>query len=68
MLQVLTATIMKMTAFRDVAPCNLVEADRRFRNAYHLYQQVKGKAIPLHAMEALGGRGGIAPTHSRPRH
>jgi hypothetical protein len=25
-------------------------------------------AIPLHAMEALGGRGGIAPTHSRPRH
>jgi hypothetical protein len=28
----------------------------------------KGKAVPLHAMEALGGRGGIAPTHSRPRH
>jgi hypothetical protein len=27
----------------------------------------KGKAVPLHAMEALGGRGGIAPTHSRPR-
>jgi hypothetical protein len=26
------------------------------------------KAVPLHAMEALGGRGGIAPTHSRPRH
>jgi hypothetical protein len=24
--------------------------------------------VPLHAMEALGGRGGIAPTHSRPRH
>jgi hypothetical protein len=23
----------------------------------------KGKAVPLHAMEALGGRGGIAPTH-----
>jgi hypothetical protein len=21
-------------------------------------------AVPLHAMEALGGRGGIAPTHS----
>jgi hypothetical protein len=21
------------------------------------------KAVPLHAMEALGGRGGIAPTH-----
>jgi hypothetical protein len=28
----------------------------------------KGKAVPLHAMEAFGGRGGIAPTHSRPRH
>jgi hypothetical protein len=28
----------------------------------------KGKAVPLHAIEALGGRGGIAPTHSRPRH
>jgi hypothetical protein len=28
----------------------------------------KSKAVPLHAMEALGGRGGIAPTHSRPRH
>jgi hypothetical protein len=26
------------------------------------------KAVPLHAMETLGGRGGIAPTHSRPRH
>jgi hypothetical protein len=28
----------------------------------------KGKAVPLHAMETLGGRGGIATTHSRPRH
>jgi hypothetical protein len=28
----------------------------------------KGKPVPLHAMEALGGRGGIAPTHYRPRH
>jgi hypothetical protein len=27
-----------------------------------------GKAVPLHAMEALGGRGGITPTHSRLRH
>jgi hypothetical protein len=24
----------------------------------------KGKVIPLHVMEALGVRGGIAPTHS----
>jgi hypothetical protein len=28
----------------------------------------QSKAVPLHAMEALGGRGGIDPTHSRPRH
>jgi hypothetical protein len=28
----------------------------------------KNKAIPLQAMDALGGRGGISPTHSRPRH
>jgi hypothetical protein len=26
------------------------------------------KQSRLHAMEALGGRGGIAPTHSRSRH
>jgi hypothetical protein len=30
--------------------------------------EVKGKAVPLHTMEALGVRGGIAPTHSRLRH
>jgi hypothetical protein len=28
----------------------------------------KSKAVPLHAMEALGVRGGIASTHSYPRH
>jgi hypothetical protein len=26
------------------------------------------KAVPLHAMVALGERGGMSPTHSRPRH
>jgi hypothetical protein len=30
----------------------------------HQQQKGKGKAVPLHALEALGGRGGIAPTHS----
>jgi hypothetical protein len=25
---------------------------------------VKGKGVPLHAMVAHGGRGGIAPTHT----
>jgi hypothetical protein len=28
----------------------------------------KAKALPLRATKKLGGRGGIAPTHSRPRH
>jgi hypothetical protein len=28
----------------------------------------KGKVIPLHTMEAHGVRGGIAHTHSLPRH
>jgi hypothetical protein len=32
------------------------------------FDEKSKKAVPLHAMEALGGRGGIAPTHSRPRH
>jgi hypothetical protein len=30
--------------------------------------KVKGKGVPLQAMTAPGGRGGIAPTHSQPRH
>jgi len=33
---------------------------------YHL--EKKAKAVPLHAREALGGRGSIAPTHSQPRY
>jgi hypothetical protein len=28
----------------------------------------KSKSAPLHAMKALGGRGGIGPTHSRTQH
>jgi hypothetical protein len=27
----------------------------------------KAKAVLLHATKAAGGRGGITPTHSRPR-
>jgi hypothetical protein len=30
----------------------------------NLSLQSKSKAVPLHAMEAHGGGGGIAPTHS----
>jgi hypothetical protein len=25
---------------------------------------LKGKGVPLHAMEARGGRGGVAPAHT----
>jgi hypothetical protein len=32
--QVLTAASTKMTAFWDIAPCSLVEVDRRFRREY----------------------------------
>jgi hypothetical protein len=39
---------------------------RRENLKSHIVKQ--GKAVPLNAMEALGGRRGIAPTHSRPRH
>jgi hypothetical protein len=36
---VLTAASMKMFVFWDVAPCSLVEIDRRFRGAYCLHNQ-----------------------------
>jgi hypothetical protein len=36
---VLTAASMKMAVFWDVAPCSLVEIDRRFRGAYSLCYQ-----------------------------
>jgi hypothetical protein len=32
--QVLTAAHTKMRAYRDTAPCILVEVDRRFKGAY----------------------------------
>jgi hypothetical protein len=38
-LQVLTAAIMKIRAFWDVAPCSLVGVERRFRGAYCLHHQ-----------------------------
>jgi hypothetical protein len=37
--QVLTATNMRMAVFWDVAPCSLVEVDRRFRGTYCLHHQ-----------------------------
>jgi hypothetical protein len=35
--------------------------DDRFN---YSFRSKKSKAVPLHAMEAYRGRGGIAPTHS----
>jgi hypothetical protein len=32
------------------------------------YEKSKSKAVPLHTIVALGGRGGIASTHSWTRH
>jgi hypothetical protein len=73
-----------MDCFGDVAPFGLSETYRRFRGAYYLRRQgldsnilfsllfgielKKDKAVPLHALKALGTRGCIAPTHSPPRH
>jgi hypothetical protein len=37
--QVITATSMKIAIFWDVAPCSLVDADRRFRGTYSLHYQ-----------------------------
>jgi hypothetical protein len=32
------------------------------------FAMCKGKAVPQQTYGGAGGRGGIAPTHSRPRH
>jgi hypothetical protein len=38
--------------------------DPEDRHPVHKRKSKKSKAVPLHAMEAHWGRGGIAPTHS----
>jgi hypothetical protein len=54
--------ILEATNVRDL---QVIDIQTLFCNDM---QQVKGKAVPLHAMEAVGVGGDIAPTHSRPRH
>jgi hypothetical protein len=39
---------MKMIAFWNIAPCNLVEMDRRFRRAYCLHHQGDESSTRLH--------------------
>jgi hypothetical protein len=37
--EILTVTSMKMAVFWDVAPCSLIDIDRRFRGAYCHHHQ-----------------------------
>jgi hypothetical protein len=38
-LQLFMTAIVKVTAYWDMAPCSLVEVDRRFRGVYCLHYQ-----------------------------
>jgi hypothetical protein len=49
-------TLVFKISFKIIHPTSLFSEEVTIK--------VKGKAVPLHAMEALGGRGGIAPTLS----
>jgi hypothetical protein len=40
------------------------EAAQKGTSYFVLKKKKKKKSVPLHTMEALGGSGGIAPTHS----
>jgi hypothetical protein len=47
----------------------LLKHDLPLRTARHPKEpQVRLKAVPKHTYGGAGGRGSIAPTHSRPRH
>jgi hypothetical protein len=43
------------------------DVETRIQKVRGAFTKAIAKAVPLHAMKALGGRRGIAPTHSRPR-
>jgi hypothetical protein len=47
-IQVLTAANMKVTAFWHMAPCRIVEVDRRFRGAYCLPSSGRWRHISEH--------------------
>jgi hypothetical protein len=40
-----------------------VTTDANYFTDWKVKVKKKGKAVPLHAMEALGGSGGTVPTH-----
>jgi hypothetical protein len=45
--------MLKMTAFRDIAPCRLTEVDRRFRGAYYLHNEGTLMVEAVHSSEML---------------
>jgi hypothetical protein len=68
-----------MSVFWAVKPCGLVDRYKHFRETlWSIFRTKycgrcrrfsetlisKAKAVPLHAMEAFGGKGGIAPINS----
>jgi hypothetical protein len=57
---------MKMIAFWVDRPDDAVNTSETSVNFYETIQ-LKDKAFPLRATEALVERGGITPAHSRPR-
>jgi hypothetical protein len=46
------SVIMKTTGFSDIAPCSLIEADRRFRGAYFLHYQDDYTALYLRSLSS----------------
>jgi hypothetical protein len=58
------------TSFKEsVNWIHVVQFRDQWRNLVStIMNLVENKAVPLHAIEALMGRGGIAPTYSRYRH
>jgi hypothetical protein len=48
--------------------CEIMHVKQVSFSLHSVCSKAKAKAVPLHAMKALGGKGGITPTHSRPRH
>jgi hypothetical protein len=50
--------------FHKKAKCDSYLYCTTYRWILFMMMIKKSKAVPLHAMEAHGGRGGIAPTHS----
>jgi hypothetical protein len=68
-LQILhTDKVTSVVFNKETCHAGVWDVEVKFHYSFSQHYKVKSKAVPLHAMEELGGRGGIAPTHSRPRH